>query len=342
MSQNDASPTMATQDDAPRNSASQTVAKNVCAIIVTFNRLKLLTQCIDAIRGQEPRPDRIVVVDSGSTDGTGEWLAAQDDLTVVRQANCGSAGAYYTAFETALELGHEWIWCTDDDGIPEPGALAELIKQGEAHDMDLIGPAVVAPDNHEDLSFTPCGCKTLAELVPLAKDGVVLGAISLFNGTMIRRRTFEIIGTIKHEMFIWGDEYEFTLRARKAGLKDGTAVHALHVHPRNGRKVKRLAGGLLGKVEDMPDARAPHFFRNMGYIHANYERAAVIPRMITKYTLYYLMKGDLKRLKTFYGNYLPGLKDIYPEEQRRLPRRLPLLTPGGEAGEKKATSGEAA
>lgn len=315
------------------------VAANVCAIIVTYNRLHMLTQCVDAIRAQVPRPDKIVVVDNSSTDGTGEWLAAQDDLVVVRQANCGSAGAYHSAFATAMELGHAWIWCTDDDGIPEPGALAELLKQGEAHGLDMIGPAVVAPENHEELSFMPRGCQTVAELKALAKDGVVLDAISLFNGTLIRRRTFETIGNIKREMFIWGDEYEFMLRARKAGLKDGSAVNALHVHPRMGRKVKPVLGGLLGKVEEMPDGRAPHYFRNMGYIQSQYEPKSAVPRMIAKYTVHYLLKGDLKRLKTFYRSYLPGVKNIYPEEQRRPIQRLPLLTPAEKAG---STSDEAA
>jgi len=293
----------------------------VVAVVVTHNRLSLLRGCLVAIHGQEPRPDRIVVVDNGSSDGTAEWLAEQQqaipELVVVRQPNVGSAGAYHTAFEAALRLGAEWIWSTDDDGIPIPGALAELLRQGERHDLDLVGPMVVAQEDQADLAFNLRGHSKVATFVAAARDGIVPGAIALFNGTMLRRRVFERIGNIKREMFIWGDEWEFTLRARRAGLKDGTAVHALHIHPRNRRTQRPLFGGMLGTVEEMPANRATYFFRNMGYIHATYEREA-ISRMMVKYTLYFLIhrRLDLKGLRGFWSDYRAGLRDQYPDVPR--------------------------
>ncbi len=301
----------------------------VVAVIVTHNRLPLLRRCLAAIHAQEPRPDRIVVVDNASGDGTAEWLAEQSgripELHVVRQTNVGSAGAYHTAFETALRLGCAWIWSTDDDGVPEPGALAELLRQGERHGLDLVGPLVVAAEDPSDLAFALQGHDTAAGLVAAARDGIVPGTIALFNGTLLRRRVFERIGNIKREMFIWGDEWEFTLRARRAGLTDATAVFARHVHPRNRRTRRPLAGGRLGTVEEMPANRAPYFFRNMGYIHATYERAA-IPRMLLKYTLYFLLygRGDLRGLWGFWTNYRAGLHDRYPDALRVSPRPLPF------------------
>ena len=299
-------------------------AAPVIAVVVTHNRLPLLRGCVAAIHAQVPRPGRIVVVDNGSTDGTAEWLAEQreriPELIVVRQPNVGSAGAYHTAFETALRFGAEWIWSTDDDGIPAPGALAELLRQGERHDLDLVGPMVVAAEDQADLAFAMHGHTRAASFVASARDGIVPGAIALFNGTMLRRRVFERIGNVKREMFIWGDEWEFTLRARRAGLKDGTAVHARHVHPRNRRTQRPLAGGLLGTVEEMPANRTTYFFRNMGYIHATYEREA-IARMMAKYTLYFLVhrRFDLKGLRGFWTDYRAGLRNRYPDDLRSAP-----------------------
>ncbi|TWA68224.1 rhamnopyranosyl-N-acetylglucosaminyl-diphospho-decaprenol beta-1,3/1,4-galactofuranosyltransferase [Azospirillum brasilense] len=296
----------------------------VVAVVVTHNRLALLKTCLAAIHGQEPRPDRIVVVDNGSSDGTAEWLAEQravmPELLVVRQANIGSAGAYHTAFATALELGARWIWSTDDDGIPAPGALAELLRQGERHDLDLVGPTVVAAEDRGDLAFTMQGFTKADAFAAAAQDGIVPGTIALFNGTLLRRRVFERIGNIKREMFIWGDEWEFTLRARRAGLRDGTAVHALHVHPRNRRTQRPLAGGFLGTIEEMPENRAPYFFRNMGYIHATYERKS-IARMMVKYTLYYLLhrRADVKGLRGFWTHYRAGLQNRYPQDLQASP-----------------------
>ncbi|WP_448202733.1 glycosyltransferase [Azospirillum sp. sgz302134] len=319
--------------NTPTAGPAAKVASDVAAIVVTHNRLPLLPTCLAAIRAQEPRPDRIVVVDSGSSDGTPEWLAAQkeelgDLLVVVRQVNCGSAGAYHTAFETALALGHRWIWSTDDDGIPQPGALAELLAQAERHRLDMVGPMVLAAEDRSTLAFPMGGVRSPDALIAKARagngDGVVPDYIALFNGTLIGRTVFERIGNVKREMFIWGDEYEFMLRARRAGLTCGTAVRALHVHPAMTRTQHTLLGGRLGTVETMRADRAPHFFRNMGYIHANYEKAAVIPRMIAKYTAFYLLNRDFKGLSVFLESYLAGLRDEYPEELKRPPTPLPL------------------
>ena len=306
------------------------VARDVAAIVVTHNRLPLLPTCLAAIYRQNPRPDRIVVVDSGSSDGTPEWLAAQqeelgDTLVVVRQANCGSAGAYHTAFDTALGLGHRWVWSTDDDGIPQPGALAELLAQAERHRLDMVGPLVLAAEDKSTLAFPMQGTRDPGTLVAKASGGLAPDTIALFNGTLINRRVFERIGNVKREMFIWGDEYEFTLRARRAGLRDGTAVKALHVHPRNRRTQRPLAGGLLGTVEEMPANRAPFFFRNMGYIHATYEREA-ITRMMVKYTLYFLLhrRCDFRGLRGFWSNYRAGLRDQYPDDLMALTASRPF------------------
>ena len=125
-------------------------------------------------------------------------------------------------------------------------------------------------------------------------------------------------------MFIWGDEYEFTLRARRAGLKAGTAVKAIHVHPGMSRTEHKVLGGRLGTVETMRADRTPHFFRNMGYIHANYEKASVIPRMIAKYSAHYLLNRDVRGFRVFLESYLAGLRDDYPEEQKRPPTMLPM------------------
>ena len=50
------------------------VRSKVIAIIPTFNRKCLLKRCIDSLLAQTYTIDSIVVIDSGSTDGTLEML----------------------------------------------------------------------------------------------------------------------------------------------------------------------------------------------------------------------------------------------------------------------------
>nr|MDQ5807787.1 glycosyltransferase [Actinomycetota bacterium] len=114
----------------------------IWAVIVTRDRLALLEQCLEAVRAQARRPDRVLVVDNASSDGTAAWLAEQDDVEVLRlEENVGGAGGFHAGLERAHREGAEWMWLMDDDTIPRPDALEALLRPG---DDDLILRASVA------------------------------------------------------------------------------------------------------------------------------------------------------------------------------------------------------
>ena len=46
----------------------------VIAVVVTYNRQQLLSECIDALRNQTRKLDKILVVNNCSTDNTERWL----------------------------------------------------------------------------------------------------------------------------------------------------------------------------------------------------------------------------------------------------------------------------
>ena len=95
----------------------------IAAVVVTYNRLALLQECITSLRNQTRKLDEIIVVNNSSTDGSFEWLNLQNDLAVITQENSGSAGGQHTGIKTAYEHGHDWIWCMDDDCIASKNAL---------------------------------------------------------------------------------------------------------------------------------------------------------------------------------------------------------------------------
>ena len=71
------------------------------AVVVTYNRLTLLKECITALRNQTHKPDAILVVNNGSTDDTGKWLLSQNDLLTITQGNTGSGGGFETGHSGA-------------------------------------------------------------------------------------------------------------------------------------------------------------------------------------------------------------------------------------------------
>lgn len=65
----------------------------ISVIIPTYNRAHLIRETLDSLMAQTRRPDQVLVIDDGSTDGTPGALDRYDGLTVVRTENSRRAGA---------------------------------------------------------------------------------------------------------------------------------------------------------------------------------------------------------------------------------------------------------
>lgn len=211
----------------------------VCAIIVTFNRLKLLKRCIDALLQQSRRPDQILVIDHESTDGTREWLQNCRDVEFISQPNAGSAGGFFTGIRHAIDLGFSHLWLMDDDGWAEPECLEILAKEAARTSC-----AYIAPDLIDDQ-----GISHFEHLWQTCPSGLITYEGGPFNGILIRSDLIARIGNVNREYFIWGDEYEFTDRIKFAGevLLTSRAARFHHVRslPRFGALGKR--GFFLGR-----------------------------------------------------------------------------------------------
>ena len=73
----------------PRNEKKS----NVAAVVVTYNRLELLRQCVEALRAQTTACD-ILIVDNASTDGTANWLTSQPDLNYRNTGSNPESGSF--------------------------------------------------------------------------------------------------------------------------------------------------------------------------------------------------------------------------------------------------------
>jgi glycosyltransferase involved in cell wall biosynthesis len=97
-------------------------------IIPTYNRIDVLPEVLAALERQEAAPSfEVVVVDDGSTDGTGEWLAehareaTSSSITVLRQTNAGPAAARNRGVTQASGGRVAFL---GDDTVPSRGWLA--------------------------------------------------------------------------------------------------------------------------------------------------------------------------------------------------------------------------
>jgi GT2 family glycosyltransferase len=98
----------------------------VTAVVVTWNRCALLRECLAALNGQTRPPDRILVVDNASTDGTPALLRDAGVDVLRLPENVGGAGGFHAGMEAARD-GADWLWLVDDDTIARPDSLERLL-----------------------------------------------------------------------------------------------------------------------------------------------------------------------------------------------------------------------
>ncbi|MCK5201510.1 MAG: glycosyltransferase family 2 protein [Spirochaetales bacterium] len=210
---------------------------NIIALIVTYNRLDLLKESIAALQVQTIKPNKILIYNNNSSDGTEDYLnTLNDELIIVKNAtiNTGGAGGFHHGIKMAYTLGANWAWVMDDDTIAEPGALEKLVESpffpddesenptgylagrvdwtdGNRHLLNFIEP--VHPWHHFHGKYENCYKITN----------------STFVSMLISRKAIEKVGLPVKEFFIWGDDWEYSGRISKQFncyyISDSVVIH---------------------------------------------------------------------------------------------------------------------
>lgn len=285
--------------------------KKIACVVVTYNRLQLLKRCIESIKKQSFEDFDIFVINNGSTDGTLEWLSSQEGITVVNQENVGGAGGFYTGMSTSYKKGYEWIWMMDDDGVTDENQLQCLYEMSVANGFVYANALVCNIDTPSILSFGLSNNGVPILYSEEAKNTMYINSINPFNGTFIHRSVMDKIGFIKKEMFIWGDEEEYTLRAKRSGINPVTITTAIHYHPSiKTTKVNVFPCFKKIKVSLKPTNLSKYYYRNLGYIYKTYHSDRVW-RPLFAYSTYFILRGKLFEFFKFIRFYNKGIRNDY-------------------------------
>ena len=236
----------------------------VCAVVVTYNRKKLLGECLDSLIKQTRPLDLITIVDNASNDGTDEFISHYSgripNMQYIRlPTNCGGAGGFYEGIKSAHTKGFDWLWLMDDDGRPDHNCLAQLLKYIDRY--DVLGPLICCGNRSH--SVNRCG-NIITDDLNILRNTEIFFPVHPFNGTLISRRVVEKIGYPEKRLFIWGDEQDYRLRWLEAGFREASLGSALYFHPFNRLKLKSCAFWL--KVPDIAPERKYLFYRNQAWL----------------------------------------------------------------------------
>jgi len=204
----------------------------VSVIIVNRNGGDLLARCLSCMAAQHTLPERIVVVDNGSTDGSiaaARRLAAADACLAPRiefdlvGENIGFAAANNRAVASCQT---EFVALLNPDAFAEPGWLAALLDAAHAH------PRTAAFGSRQVLDGTP-------ELLDGVGDVYHFSGLSWRDGhgcrptaadaqdhdifspcaaaAVYRRAAFTEVGGFDEDFFCYFEDVDLGFRLRLAG-----------------------------------------------------------------------------------------------------------------------------
>jgi len=214
--------------------------KEVCVALVTFNRKKLLLECLDGLMKQVKKPNAIYLIDNSSTDGTEDILLENNYISsippkkfqhswkttkeiegivvhyVKMENNTGGAGGFHEGMKLAHLDEYEWVWLMDDDVEPKPNALKELLEY--KHISKCIHPSRESVDGKEVMwegyidAMTGLRVNLDNYSFNNGKDYTCVN-IACFEGMLVHRDIIDKIGYPDKRFFIIYDDTVFGLLA---------------------------------------------------------------------------------------------------------------------------------
>ncbi len=225
-------------------------------VVVNRNTCDLLARCLDSVKSQMIDVTlKVIVVDNSSTDGSVQMLAEHYPWVEVieEKNNRGYSAAINTG---AYGTSSPYLLIMNPDVEMEPGAVRELVTFLELNPKAAVaGPTLLCPDGSIQRSFNrsfpgmvsllsySIGVASLKEKLYRVKLLRKVGAgifwksrgprkVSWVGGAcfLIRRETFEELGGMDEEFFLYSEDTDLCKRVNDTGrtvwfIPGARAVH---------------------------------------------------------------------------------------------------------------------
>ena len=206
----------------------------VGAFVLTFRRPAELVDAIGGMLAQSRRLDSVTILNCDTSEPLKQTLGPRfPGVDVVDlEANVGSAGGFDRALRLAYERRVEWAWLFDDDCMPAPHALSELLRGAAGATggrVGIVAPVQVSQRQVYGVSFWR---DRLVRPRLQRTDPPLDVDVAYWAGMLVNRCVLEEIGFPRPEFFRCFGDYEFCLRARKAGFRvlAVPTSHVVHDH----------------------------------------------------------------------------------------------------------------
>lgn len=205
---------------------------NIDVVIVTFNRIEKLKKAIMSFEQQRLLPNRIVIVNNNSNDGTREflekWKSEKSNFSKViinLKENIGGSGGFSRGIRYLMDHDAEWIWVSDDDAYPDKEALYianEFLNNNNKEEISAICGQVISNGKTDyvhrgNIKKNLYSVKTISSNeLDYKKQQFEIDSFS-YVGTILNVNKMREAGIINKDFFIYYDDADHAIRMRKIG-----------------------------------------------------------------------------------------------------------------------------
>jgi N-acetylglucosaminyl-diphospho-decaprenol L-rhamnosyltransferase len=229
-------------------------ASSVAAVIVTYDALPWIEQCLDSLAGVET-----VVVDNGSTDGTVAFVHERyPDVRLVESENRGLGAGWNLGLR---ETTSTYALLLNADAWLAAGALDRLVALADTRlRAAVVGPRLLNPDGTLQRSVRgyPTVWRLATEYLFLRKLAPGSSVLNAFYGggfdhdeirevevvmgacMLVRRAAVEEVGYCDEDYFLFSEETDWCFRFREAGWEVVFFPGAECIHVRGASHSGRL------------------------------------------------------------------------------------------------------
>lgn len=261
---------------------------DISIIIVNYNTALITEKCVNAILRQQGVEFEIIVIDNDSRDNSLEILRPyQDKFTLIENKdNRGFAKAANQAFAKAT--GRYYYNINPDAFLEKEDDLKQIVDFMDNHpEYGVIGPKVLQQDGFpEQTVYTTYPGEYLIKNTFNQLPGEiawVYGASVIF-----RQEVFKQINGFDEDYFVYAEDTDICLRARKAGYTIGY--------------LDNVVVGHIGRASESSTPQYVYRMRRQKALHTFYKKhyTSEQARQIVNYELKQAMRSflvhKLKRL----------------------------------------------
>jgi GT2 family glycosyltransferase len=246
----------------------------VHAVVVNWNNLTDTIACVRSLAASDYPNLRIVVVDNGSTDGSGGRLRDQlpDAVHLASEENAGFGGGCNLGIAHALKERAAFVWLINNDAVAQEDALSHMVAVAEA-DYGVGAVGSVVRDMEAPHAVQAWGGGRINRTLGIERhftgpvDDARLDWITAAS-ILLRVEAVRTVGVFSEAFFLYWEDVDLGFRLRRAGWRLAVAREAVVWH-------KHAA--TLGPVNPLGDA---YFNRSAAVFFSKHHRAALVPTVI--------------------------------------------------------------